>query len=53
MKTESAKWISLVTWLFRIIIGGVFIFSGFAKAIDPWGTLYKVNDYLGVMSLSL
>lgn len=46
-------WKSFLTWLCRILIGGVFIYSGFIKAIDPWGTFYKFNDYLNVIGLTI
>ncbi len=29
-----------------IVLAVVFIFSGFVKSVDPWGTAIKVNEYL-------
>ncbi len=34
-----------VTQLFTIIIGLTFIVSGFTKAVDPWGTAIKFDEY--------
>lgn len=47
------KAILYLTWIIRFIAGGLFLFSGFVKAIDPWGTLFKINDYLSVFSIGL
>lgn len=44
-------WKIWLTWLLRITVGATFIFSGFVKGVDPWGTIFKINDYLGAMSV--
>ena len=45
--------VSIVTWIFRIIVGCVFIISGFVKAIDPWGSLYKFEEYIAALGVPM
>ncbi len=46
MVTRKTK--NLVADVCRVVLGLTFIFSGFVKTVDPWGTAIKITEYLNV-----
>lgn len=45
-KLYGSLWGPAIVWLLRLMVGAVFLFSGFTKGIDPWGSIYKFDEYL-------
>ena len=41
----------VLVWLLRVFVGGIFIFSGFTKVVDPWGFVFKISEYLNVWGI--
>lgn len=52
IKELNIRWSPFIVAFLRLVIGGVFIFSGFVKAIDPWGTIYKFADYFNMFGFT-
>ena len=46
------KILSVLINTMRLVVAAVFIFSGFVKAIDPMGTVYKLGDYSDAFGFS-
>lgn len=47
------RWITITVWAARIIVGAVFLLSGFVKGVDPWGSIIKIEEYLTVWHITM
>lgn len=45
---RSLRFEKSTVWVLRLLAGGAFIVSGLSKILDPWGFIYKIEDYLSV-----
>ena len=43
---QANKVLHIISSVARTLLAVTFLFSGFVKAIDPLGTVYKIEDYL-------
>lgn len=43
----------IITWILRLAVGGLFVFSGLTKGIDVWGTLFKFREYFGALGFEV
>ena len=48
---RNKRGFKILSRICRLVLAFTFIFSGFTKVIDPWGTALKVNEYLSIYGL--
>lgn len=51
MSAGAPRWKVWAVWLCRIVAGLVFVVSGWAKAVDPRGFAFKIDEYLAVWGM--
>ena len=47
-ENKRRPWTAVLVWTLRVAVGALFMFSGFAKAVDVWGGIYKIEEYLAI-----
>ena len=50
---RPSLYLRLFVWIFRILVGATFVISGWSKSVDPWGFIYKLEEYFNVWGLAL
>lgn len=53
MKLSERIYNKYVVISLRILIGLIFIVSGFVKGVDPWGSVIKIDEYLMAWNLDI
>lgn len=52
MSAGAPAWKVWAVWLCRIVAGATFTVSGWAKAVDPRGFTFKIDEYLTVWGMA-
>lgn len=52
MSAGAPIWKVCAVWIIRVLSAAVFIASGWAKAIDPRGFAFKIDEYLAVWHIA-
>ena len=42
---------TMAVWAMRVLTGAMFVLSGWAKSVDPYGTVYKMEEYFAVWGI--
>ena len=45
------RYATVAVWAMRVLTGAMFVLSGWAKSVDPYGTVYKMEEYFSVWGL--
>ena len=53
LRQQNRRWVRLIVVSLRLILGGLFVFSGFVKGIDLYGFIYKIEEYLAAMDMTM
>lgn len=53
LRPTGTRTTAILVWTLRVLIGIIFIFSGWVKAVDIWGGTYKIAEYLNVWHITL
>lgn len=53
LRKFNRRWAKVIVMTLRIVIGITFVFSGFVKGVDEWGFIFKLEEYLAVVDITL
>ena len=45
------QYATIAVWVARVLSGAMFVLSGWAKSVDPYGTVYKIEEYFSVWGM--
>ena len=53
LRSKKSIFYTMLTNISRVVLALVLVLSGFVKAVDPQGTMYKLQEYADAFSVNL